>query len=227
MNTNSFLFNFSNDKNSIEDNEIQYASPFKRSLSSTIDILIVMFIRGILLQLIGNFFFINTVKNFYTDFELKFGTKTPKGTPEHMEFIYSHTIFSQGIGILVFIILIGAVYYALFYSSKWQASIGKRIFDIKIVDKDNHGKIKFIDGFYYYFLTIIPYFFILILFIYISKNNSSIYQVFKEIWGFTFFGILILFAVNMSNFNKKKINFFDYLMDFEFHTGKTKSKYPW
>ncbi|MFM7702462.1 MAG: hypothetical protein ACKO6C_03270, partial [Alphaproteobacteria bacterium] len=66
-----------------------------------------MFIRGILLQLIGNFFFINTVQNFYSDFELKFGTKTPKGTPEHMEFIYSHPVFLQGIGILVFIILIG------------------------------------------------------------------------------------------------------------------------
>jgi len=129
--------------------------------------------------------------------------------------------------ILVFIILIGAVYYALFYSSKWQASIGKRIFNIKIVDKNNHRKVKFFDGFCYYFLTIIPYFFILILFIYISKNNISIYQVFKEIWGFTFFGIAILFAVNMSSFNKKKINFFDYLMDFEFHIGKTKSKYPW
>ncbi|MFM7558308.1 MAG: RDD family protein [Alphaproteobacteria bacterium] len=227
MSTNSFLFNFSKNKNSIEDNEIQYATPFKRSLSSSIDILIVMFIRGILLQLIGNFFFINTVQNFYSDFELKFGTKTPKGTPEHMEFIYSHPVFLQGIGILVFIILIGAVYYALFYSSKWQASIGKRIFNIKIVDKNNHRKVKFFDGFCYYFLTIIPYFFILILFIYISKNNISIYQVFTEIWGFTFFGIAILFAVNMSSFNKKKINFFDYLMDFEFHIGKTKSKYPW
>lgn len=227
MNTNSFLFNFSKDKNSIEDNQIQYASPFKRSLSSTIDILIVMIIRGLILQLIGNFFFINTIQNFYSEFESKFGTKTPKGTPEHMEFIYSHPIFSQGIAILIFIILFGAFYYAFFYSSKWQASIGKRIFGIKVVDKNSQEKIKFSDGFYYYFLTIIPYFFILILFIYISKNNSSIYQVFKEIWGFTFFGILILFAVNMSNFNKKKINFFDYLMDFEFHYGKTKSKYPW
>ena len=227
MSTNSFLFDFSKNKNSDKDDSTQYASVFKRSLSSTIDILIVMMIRGLALQLIGNIFFLNTVQDFYLDFEEKFGTKTPKATPEHMEFIYSHPVFLQGISILVFIILVGAFYYAYFYSSKWQASIGKRIFNIKIVDKNDQKKIKFSDGFYYYFLTIIPYFFILILFIYISKNKISIYQLFSEVWGFTFFGILILFAVNMSSFNKKRINFFDYLMDFEFHYGKTKSKYPW
>lgn len=227
MSTNSFLFNFSKNKNTNDDDFTNYASPFKRSLSSAIDILIVMIIRGIVLQLIGNVFFIKTIHNFYSEFESKFGTKTPKGTPEHMEFIYSHSIFFQGISILVFIILIGAFYYAFFYSSKWQASIGKRILGIIVVDKNNQKKIKFSDGFYYYFLSIIPYFFILILFIYITKNKISIYQLFSEVWGFTFFGILILFAINMSSFNKKRINFFDYLMDFEFHIGKTKSKYPW
>jgi len=227
MSTNSFLFNFSKDKNSAEDNEIEYATPFKRSLSSAIDILIVMLIRGFFLQIIGNIFFINTVQNFYLEFEQKFGTKTPKSTPEHLEFIYSHQVFFQGLTLIALTILIGALYYAYFFSSKWQASIGKRILKIKVVNKNNHEKIKFSDGFYYYFLTLVPYFFVIILFIYISKNNYSIYQVFREVPAFAIIGFLILVAVNMSSFNKRKINFFDYLMDFELHRDITKSKYPW
>jgi uncharacterized RDD family membrane protein YckC len=224
MSTNNFLFNFSV-KNEDVTQQV-YATSTRRSLAVAIDCIIVLFLRAFFLQIINNIFFQKLIYKFLNDFEANFGTREPKGTPEHVQFVMHHSIFIYTIILIFLTILIGAIYHAYFNSSSWQATIGKRIAKV-ITTNNNSEKISFINGIYHYFLTLIPIIFIIIAFIYSQKNGFTIFEAFAKNHTLTIFGLLVLIATHTGPFNKKKINFFDYLMKFEFHCGRTESKMPW
>ncbi len=224
MSTNNFLFNFNvREKNNEYAN---YASPTERSISGIIDCFIVLFLRACFLQLLSNFFVENFLNDFINEFENKFGTRTPKGTTEHVEFIMNHSIFFYSIIIIFITILIGGIYHAYLNSSAWSATIGKRIVGI-IVVSSNGEKISFSTGIYHYFLTLTPIFFIFSIFAYATINKREIYEIFTTNHILSILGLLFLVASHSSSFNKKKINFFDYLMKIEFNLGRTKNKMPW
>jgi uncharacterized RDD family membrane protein YckC len=123
-------------------------------------------------------------------------------------------------------LLIGAIYYSYLNSSSWQATVGKRIAKIIVVNKDSE-KISFTTGIYHYLLNLIPIIFLILVLIYSQKNKYDIYATFSKNQFLTICGFLVLVASNCSFFNKKKLNFFDYLLKIEFHQGKTQSKMPW
>jgi uncharacterized RDD family membrane protein YckC len=224
MSTNNFLFNFNIRE---KDNEFtNYATPMKRSISGIIDCFIVLFLRACFLQFMSNFFVENFLNDFIAEFENKFGTRTPKGTTEHVEFIMNHSIFIYSIIIIFITILIGAIYHAYLNSSQWQATIGKRIAGIMVVGT-NGEKISFFTGIFHYFLTLTPIFFVAFIFIYATINKLEIYEIFTKNHILTILGLFFLIASHANSFNKKKINFFDYLMKIEFHLGRTESKTPW
>ena len=224
MSTNNFLFNF-NVKNE-DDVQRVYATSTKRSFAGLIDCFIVLFLRAFFLQVLYNIFFQELIYKFLNDFEANFGTREPKGTPEHVQFSMHHSIFIYAIILIFLTILIGAIYHAYFNSSSWQATIGKRI--AKVITTDNNSeKVSFINGIYHYFLTLIPIIFIIIAFIYSQKNGLTIFEAFAKNHTLTILGLLVLIATHAGTFNKKKINFFDYLMKFEFHCGRTEQKMPW
>lgn len=224
MSTNNFLFNF-NVKNEDVDQHV-YATSTKRSFAGLIDCFIVLFLRAFFLQVLNNIFFQDLIYKFLNDFEANFGTREPKGTHEHVQFVMNHSIFIYTIIIIFLTILIGAIYHAYFNSSSWQATIGKRIAKV-ITTNNNSEKISFMNGIYHYFLTLIPIIFIIIAFIYSQKNGLTIFEAFAKNHTLTFMGFLLLIASHSGAFNKKKINFFDYLMKFEFHCGRTENKMPW
>ena len=224
MSTNNFLFNF-NVKNEDVVQQI-YATSTKRSFAGAIDCFIVLFLRAFFLQVVNNIFFQKLIYKFLNDFEETFGTREPKGTPEHVQFVMHHSIFIYAIMLIFLTILIGAIYHAYFNSSSWQATIGKRIAKV-ITTNNNSEKVSFINGIYHYFLTLIPVIFIIIAFIYSQKNGLTIFEAFAKNHTMTILGLLVLIATHTGPFNKKKINFFDYLMKFEFHCGRTEQKMPW
>lgn len=224
MSTNNFLFNFNVRE---ENNEYtNYATPTKRSLSGIIDCFIVLILRACFLQTLNNIYVSEFINNFINEFEQQFGTRTPKGTVEHIEFIMNHSIFIYGLIIIFITILIGGIYYAYFNSSNWQATIGKRIIGVMVVNKDGE-KISFNTGICHYFLTLTPIIFIVFVFIYAQKNKIEIYEVFSKNHALLITGFLFLLANHAGSFNRKKINFFDYLMKIEFHLGRTTPKTPW
>ena len=224
MSTNNFLFNF-NVKNEDAVQQV-YATSTKRTLAGIIDCFIVLFLRAFFLQALNNIFFQKLIYKFLNDFEATFGTRQPKGTTEHVQFVMNHSIFIYALIMIFLTILIGAIYHAYFNSSSWQATIGKRI--AKIITTDNNSKkVSFINGIYHYFLTLIPVIFIIIAFIYSQKNGLTIFEAFSKNHALTILGLLVLIATHTGPFNKKKINFFDYLMKFEFHFGRTEQKMPW
>lgn len=220
---NNFIFNFCQKK---PDDINIYPSPYKRSLCGMIDLMLVMFLRGVFLQAVHTFWFQEKILNFLNDFEQKFGTRTPKGTPEHIEFIQNHEFIYHSFILILITIMIGAVYYSYFNSSKWQATIGRRVFGIIVTDK-NGNKVKFMDAFYHYLLSIIPYIYVFYVIIYSKKNDFDIYSTFINNKILALIGIFILFATHMNSFNAKKINLFDYLMDMEIISHRTKYKFPW
>ena len=224
MSTNNFLFNFNVRE---ENNEYtNYATPTKRSFSGIIDCFIVLILRALFLQTLNNVYVGEFINDFINEFEQNFGTRTPKGTVEHVEFIMNHSIFIYALIIIFITILIGGIYHAYFNSSSWQATIGKRIVGIAVVNKDGE-KISFFTGICHYFLTLTPIFFLVFVFIYAQKNKFGLYEVFSKNHTLLIVGFLFLVANHASSFNRKKINFFDYLMKIEFHLGRTKPKTPW
>lgn len=220
------IFNFLNFSTNLKHDNSQIPSPFKRSNAGIIDIIIVMILRATFLIINHALWFFDSIIKFKTEFNDKYGTETPKRTIEHMEFIKNHEFFSHVLLLFFSTILVGAIYHAYFNSSKWQATIGKRIFKIKIQDKNGYP-ISFMDGIYHYLLSLIPYIFVIVVVIYSLKNNIEIYRVFSSSIFMLITGILILVASHLNNFNKYRINFFDYIMDFRFIIDRTTNKFPW
>jgi len=222
MSTKNFIFNF----NVHNDKEAHYASSTQRSTAGLIDSIIVFALRAIFSQIIGTLWFIDQVKQFLLDFKEKFGTETPKTTPEHLEFIKNHAILLDSFILILAVFLIGLIYHAYFNSSNWQATIGKRIFKIIMVNKNGH-KISFMDGVYHYLLSVSPFLYIIILMMFMQKNNFSIYETLGKHHILSILGIAMLLATHMGAFNKKRINLFDYLMEIEFHKSRIATKFPW
>jgi uncharacterized RDD family membrane protein YckC len=224
MNTNNFLFNF----NVKEENHetVKYATSSRRMFSGSIDCFVVLILRALFLQTLNNSYTINFFNNFIDEFERNFGTRTPKGTVEHIEFIMNHSIFIYALIIIFITIFIGTIYHAYFNSSNWRATIGKRIAGIVVVDKD-YERISFMTGIYHYFLSLAPIIFIIFILFYSQKNKYEIYDVFSKNHFLTILGLLLFIASNGNAFSKKRINFFDYLMKIEFHLGRTENKLPW
>jgi uncharacterized RDD family membrane protein YckC len=224
MSTNNFLFNFNVKNDDYE--QKNYAKSTRRSFASLIDFFIVLFLRASFLQILNDFYFSKLIYNFLNDFEKHFGTREPKGTQEHISFIMHHSIFTYSLIFIFITILIGGIYYAYLNSSSWQATIGKRIAKIIVVN-NNSEKISFVNGIYHYFLTLIPIIFITFVLISSQKYKYDIYETFSKNHILTIVGFLILLASHGNVFNKKRVNFFDYLLKIEFHEGRTKSKTPW
>jgi uncharacterized RDD family membrane protein YckC len=225
MSTNNFLFNF-NQNNLQLDSDYPIASVFKRGIAGIIDIHITIILMAIYLEISFRNYYFQKYNNFFEDFYQKFGTKTPKNTPEHLDFIFNHDIFFWTIFIIITTILIGAFYHAYLNSSSWQATIGKRIMKIIITD-NKQNKISLIAGLWHYFLTLIPYLFIAFVIFFSKKNNLQIYDLLTSNKKILLIGILIILANQMNIFNKKKINLFDYIANVEFYKHKTPYILPW
>ncbi|NBX52276.1 MAG: hypothetical protein EBT63_01310 [Proteobacteria bacterium] len=157
MSTNNFIFNFAVE--APNNHEKKYASYTRRTIATLIDVHIVLIIRAIFIQIVFSTFFYKIVNDFISDLDIKFGTRTPKNTPEHISFLINHPIFIYTILLVLTTILLGAFYYAYFNSSNWQATIGKRIMGIII--SNNNSRIEFSIGLFHYFLSIIPYLFVI------------------------------------------------------------------
>ncbi|MBM3590096.1 MAG: RDD family protein [Alphaproteobacteria bacterium] len=222
MSTNNFIFNFAVEVSN--DDQKKYASLTRRTTATLIDVHITLIIRAIFMQIVFSTFFYRIVNDFINDLDTKFGTRTPKNTPEHISFLINHPIFIYTILFVLTTILLGAFYHAYFNSSNWQATIGKRIMGIII--SQNNSRISFSTGLFHYLLSIIPYLFVIFLIYYIKRYNYQIYEVFTQKKSVAVVGILILIANHLSVLNKKRINFFDYLAKVEFIQTKTPYKFP-
>lgn len=210
-----------------DDNELIYATSIRRSISSGIDMIIVLALRSALLLAMSVLYLNKIWGNFYQEFYNKFGTQTVKRTPEHIEFLIQHQVFSITLLSFALILLLGACYHAYFNASHWQATVGKRIAGIIMIKEPTQAKVSFNLAFGHYFLSVVPFVFVAYLLNYQLKNNLAFYDAITANNLNLFFGFIFIFWVQTHLFTRKKTTAYDLLCKTVLINGKTKSKLPW
>ncbi len=212
MSTNKYLipdYQTSTKENiKIKTEELNYASLLERSISATIDTVIVMLIRVMIIQIFWMLFGMNLVNRFILEFKEKFGAESIR-SKDHLLFLINHNFFVFIIAMGLVFFVVGLIYYTFFNSSKRQATIGKRIVGIKIVRIDNK-KITFPFALFYYILSLLPFLFPLYFLIYesfnrINKINISFFDNFFNV----ILAILAVIWIQISILNKKKLTISD------------------
>ena len=198
----------------------------RRGMSATIDVWIVLFIRIITMQIMGDLWLNQALINFLQEFNQKFGTETVKDTPEHLQFIIHHSIFIQAIIFYFITIMVGALYHAYLNSSMWEGTIGKRLMKIKIT-KENDMKITFKRGLLHYFLSLMPFVFLIYLLSFQIRNDFTFYQALISSEINIFLGILFVMWVQIHVFTKKRTTAYDMICNTNMVKGKTDYKWPW
>jgi uncharacterized RDD family membrane protein YckC len=213
----------------IEKNEISknnFAGSVKRSLASAIDTFIVLIVRILFIEIIGKMWIEPILLKFNSEFKEKFGTETPKRTPEHIEFMYQHELFYNLFGLFIIILLIGALYHSLLNSSSWRATIGKRLMGIAIV-KNNHIALGFKRSLLHYFLSILPFFYIFYIISYQLKYNVEIYQAITASFENILCGIIFMLWLQIHLFTKNKTTAYDLICNTIFINKVFDAKTPW
>jgi uncharacterized RDD family membrane protein YckC len=207
-----------------------YAGSFKRSSATMIDMLIVLVLRTVIMQIMAFLWINQQILEFAAEFKNRFGTESMKNTPEHMDFFLHHKIIIYTLIFYFITLLVGAFYHAYLNSSKWQATIGKRLMKIIMIKEDeaeSSEKITFKTASAHYFLSITPFIFIIYLIFYQVKHELSFIQTITASEMNVFLGIIFVLWVQIHLFTKKKTTAYDMICKTNFINGRTKNKFPW
>lgn len=227
--------NFNNFKNKFleihqqkkqNNNQQNIVGSFKRSIAGAIDSVIVLISRIFFAETFGRSYLEPSLIAFKNEFKEKFGTETPKNTPEHLEFLYQHEVFFKTMVIMFLILMIGAIYHAYLNSSSWQGTIGKRTMGFVIVKKNNLS-LSFSRALLHYFLSILPFLYIFYLFSYQLKYEIDLFQAITANEFNIFFGIIFTLWVQIHTFTKNKTTAYDLICNTICVYNVTNAKMPW
>jgi uncharacterized RDD family membrane protein YckC len=198
----------------------------RRSIASAIDTAIVLMIRIFFVETLGRMWIEPILLKFNNDFKEKFGTETPKRTPEHIEFMYQSDLFSHLLMLFFCVLMIGTIYHSYLNSSAWRATIGKRLMKIAIV-KNNLMALSFKRALLHYFLSIIPFFYIFYIFSYQMKYNIELYQAITASFENILCGIVFMLWIQIHLFTKNKTTAYDLICNTVFINKVFDAKKPW
>jgi uncharacterized RDD family membrane protein YckC len=198
----------------------------RRSIASAIDTIIVLIIRIFFVETLGRMWIEPILLKFNNDFKEKFGTETPKRTPEHIEFMYQSDLFSHLLMLFFCVLMIGTIYHSYLNSSAWRGTIGKRLMKIAIV-KNNLMALSFKRALLHYFLSIIPFFYIFYIFSYQMKYNIELYQAITASFENILCGIIFMLWVQIHLFTKNKTTAYDLICNTVFINKVFDAKKPW
>jgi uncharacterized RDD family membrane protein YckC len=198
----------------------------RRSIASAIDTAIVLMIRIFFVETLGRMWIEPILLKFNNDFKEKFGTQTPKRTPEHIEFMYQSDLFSHLLMLFFCVLMIGTIYHSYLNSSAWRATIGKRLMKIAIV-KNNLMALSFKRALLHYFLSIIPFFYIFYIFSYQMKYNIELYQAITASFENILCGIVFMLWIQIHLFTKNKTTAYDLICNTVFINKVFDAKKPW
>lgn len=207
--------------------ELKFASAFKRSTATSIDISIVLMLRIIVANVLGVLWLNNVLIQTAAEFKEKFGDEiNVKTNPEHLEFILKSSAFYQILLFYFIIIAVGALYHAYLNSSSWQATIGKRVMKIVMIKEDGK-RISFGLGIWHYILSVLPFVFIIYLVSIQVYGNFTFFEAITHSPTTIGLSILFVFWVQLQVFSKKRTTLYDLICKTIFIEGKTSAKYPW
>jgi uncharacterized RDD family membrane protein YckC len=208
-----------------KEENLKYATTARRGTAVMIDIWIVLFLRIFTMQLMGSLWLNAQLVSFLTEFSATFGTQEIKATPEHINFLTNHSIFWQAL-LFYFIIMVGATYHAYLNSSKWQATIGKRIMKIMVTTKlDLPITIK--RGFLHYFLSVMPFVYISYVMTYMMRHDITMSEAILGSPTNLILGVIFVAWIQIQAFSPRKTTAYDLICNINFINGKTGYKLPW
>lgn len=208
------------------DTDIKFVRAFKRGTAVSLDMTIVLIIRIFFAQILGLLWLNKKIAEFFTEFHDHFGTEFIHRNPEHIAFISNHKVFYLMLIFYIIILLIGAIYHAYFNSSKWQATIGKRVMNIMVVKEDG-GRINFFQGLAHYFLSLFPVAFIIYLVSFAELNHINFFSaITANIINISLSTLTVLW-VQTQIFTKKRTTLYDLICKLIFVEGRTVFKFPW
>ncbi len=210
--------------------DTKYAKSSRRAFASMIDIFVTLFLRSFTIQILGTFWMNKQLIKFQQEFEKNFGTESMKNTPDHINYFINHNVFFHLLAFYLIILMIGAVYHAYFNSSKWQATIGKRIMKIMIIEENENNllaKISLKKAFAHYFLSILPFAFVIYIVSYQISHNMSLFQSLTASELNSFLSISFALWIQIQLFTKKKTTAYDMICKTNLINGRTAEKKPW
>jgi uncharacterized RDD family membrane protein YckC len=135
---------------------IKYASIFRRNIANFIDTIISFFTaKFIVLQTIWMTLGIKAGQEWQQEMVDKFSTNEIRNQ-NHWQFLIHHRFFVIIVIMTILFLIIGVLYHSILNSSKWQATIGKRIMGIKIYN-DQLGRLSFLQALSHYLLSLTPW----------------------------------------------------------------------
>lgn len=206
--------------------DMKYASSFRRSAAITIDIWVVIFLRVLVMHLLGALWLEQKIIEFHQQFQETFGTESIKNTPEHINFVIHSEAFICVIIFYLAVILVGAFYHASLNASAWRGTIGKRLMKIIIVT-DEDKKLSFWRSTSHYFLSILPFAFVTYLVVYKLSHQVTFFQAFTATELNVFLGIIFALWIQIHFFTSKKTTAYDMICDTVLINGRTEKKFPW
>ena len=208
--------------------KIEKASSFQRALAILIDVWVVIFIRFFFLALLGEIWMNDEIMQFKKEYDMAFGENqsSTKPTEKQIAFVKNHSIFVKSIIFYSFIFLVGACYYAYLHSSKWQATIGKRIMKIYFIKK-NDMPISFKRALLYYFLSILPFIYIIYIMTFVANYKISLISAIMANFTNIFLTILFVIWIQSSVILRSKNTLYDMICNTTIKKGVINKKYPW
>lgn len=207
--------------------ESQYPGSLKRGNAAMIDMLIVLLLRSVVAQFLGILFVNDVIKKFLLDFKEKFGTDSFKNIPTHVEFMVNHEVFSSVIMFYLIVIFVGALYYAYFNSSAWQATLGKRAMKIVMTKDGADPKVSFGSALSHYLLSVLPFVYIFYLVGFKTTNHLSFFTAVTSNPINILLGVIFVVWVQIHTITKRKTTAYDMICGTTFVKGRTTAKFPW
>ena len=209
----------------IDYDEISDAGTLRRTAATTIDILIVFFIRVFFAQILAIFWISERLVLLSEDFKNFFGTEVID-SPDKVAFIQSHPVFSDFMIFIAIVTIIGSVYYAYMHSSSYHATIGKRLMKVEVLNM-NYTKLSFHKSILIYCFSLIPIIYGAYIMVYTySAKISLITSMFHNIYNIIFTLIIIALSTSFSS-GLRKLMGFDIVLKIVYLRNKTNAKYPW
>jgi uncharacterized RDD family membrane protein YckC len=206
-------YNFGKQKPKDDDLYTYQPSFFQKNVASIVDTIVVFVIRAIFATLVITIWYKFKIANSISFEELQ--------GAEAFKHLLETKIIRDVIVILILTILFGGLYYAFFFSSKYHATLGCILMDVKLVHKDADRKISFLRSFARYFLYLMPILFVFIIVIQYKTRNIDISTIVLMFLIFFWYdnGIVLKGFTGMPNFltqtnltlNKKRKKPFSFL----------------
>ena len=210
--------------NKIDYDEILDAGAIRRFFAIFVDVFIVLLIRAVSAQVLFSLWIgkrLEVLSKDYVDF---FNSDIIKND-ENLNFIISHEVFSDFIIFLSLILLIGSLYYAFFHSSKYHATLGKRIMSIEILNQD-YSKVSFIKALLVYYVSLTPFFYAAYLFSYVYQNKVGMITAMFSSYNTIFTICIILLSATYSFGFRRQIGL-DIFAKVVLLNNKSDAKFPW